>query len=61
MNREADLGNGATAQVLLTTGWESARIAAVPSLVMVLAVVVALTPVAPRGCSTSSSGVSGSS
>ncbi|MCF6745045.1 hypothetical protein E9529_12300 [Blastococcus sp. KM273128] len=37
----ADVGNGATAQVLLTTGWESARTAAVPSLVMVLAVVVA--------------------
>ncbi|MGY1724765.1 hypothetical protein [Blastococcus sp. SYSU DS0533] len=37
----AHLGNGAAAQVLLTTGWESARTAAVPSLVMVLAVVVA--------------------
>lgn len=37
----ADLGNGAAAQVLLTTGWETARTAAVPSLVMVLAVVVA--------------------
>jgi hypothetical protein len=56
----ADLGNGVTAQVLVTTGWESARIAAVPSLVMVTAAViagfgyglcplVALTPVGPAG------------
>jgi hypothetical protein len=37
----ADLSDGVTAQVLLTTGWESARIAAVPSLVMVTAVVIA--------------------
>ena len=37
----ADLGNGVAAQTLVTTGWESARIAAVPSLVMVAAVVVA--------------------
>ncbi|MGY1914440.1 hypothetical protein [Blastococcus sp. SYSU DS0973] len=61
MNREAHLGNGATAQVLLTTGWESARIAAVPSLVMVLAVVVALTPVGPSGLLGFVSGVCGSS
>lgn len=38
---EADLGDGATAQTLMTTGWESARVAAVPSLVMVAAVVTA--------------------
>ncbi|TFV52886.1 hypothetical protein [Blastococcus sp. TF02A-35] len=37
----ADLGDGATAQVLVTTGWESARITAVPSLVMVTAALVA--------------------
>ena len=37
----ADLGDGATAQTLMTTGWESARVAAVPSLVMVAAVVTA--------------------
>ncbi|MFD2090726.1 hypothetical protein [Blastococcus deserti] len=37
----ADLDDGVTAQVLLTTGWESARIAAVPSLVMVTAAVIA--------------------
>jgi hypothetical protein len=37
----ADLGNGAAAQTLITTGWESARLAAVPSLVMGAAVVIA--------------------
>ena len=37
----ADLGNGVAAQVLMTTGWDSARIAAVPWLVMVLAAVIA--------------------
>jgi hypothetical protein len=37
----ADLGNGTAAQTLVTTGWESARVAAVPSLVMVAAVVAA--------------------
>ena len=37
----AELSSGATAQVLMTTGWESARIAAVPSLVMVTAAVIA--------------------
>ncbi len=37
----ADLDDGVTAQVLLTTGWEGARIAAVPSLVMVTAAVIA--------------------
>ncbi len=37
----ADLGDGVTAQVLMTSGWESARVAAVPSLVMVTAVVLA--------------------
>ncbi|WP_448613889.1 hypothetical protein [Modestobacter sp. URMC 112] len=37
----ADLGDGVTARVLLTAGWESARIGAVPSLVMVTAAVVA--------------------
>ena len=37
----AELGSGAAAQTLVTTGWESARVAAVPSLVMVAAVVTA--------------------
>jgi hypothetical protein len=37
----ADLGSGAAAQTLVTTGWESARVAAVPSLVMAAAVVTA--------------------
>lgn len=37
----AELGDGVTAQVLTTTGWETARIAAVPFLAMVSAAVVA--------------------
>ncbi|RZU30491.1 hypothetical protein [Blastococcus saxobsidens] len=41
MATAADLGDAVTVQVLLTTGWESARTAAVPTLVMVVAAVVA--------------------
>jgi hypothetical protein len=37
----ADLGNGVAAQVLMTAGWDAARIAAAPFLVMVLAAVIA--------------------
>ena len=37
----ADLGNGVAAQVLLTTGWDSARVGAAPLLVMVLAAAIA--------------------
>ncbi len=41
MATAADLGDGVTARVLMTAGWESARTAAVPSLAMVTATVVA--------------------
>ena len=36
-----ELGDGVTAQVLTTTGWDTARVAAVPLLAMVAAAVVA--------------------
>jgi hypothetical protein len=41
MATAADLGDGTTAQVLTTSGWETARVLAVPFLVMVAAAVVA--------------------
>jgi hypothetical protein len=41
MATAADLGDGTTAQVLITSDWETARILAVPFLAMALAAVVA--------------------
>jgi hypothetical protein len=41
MATAADLGDGTTAQVLVTSDWETARILAVPFLAMVVAAVVA--------------------
>lgn len=41
MATAAELGDGTTAQVLVTSGWETARILAVPFLAMVAAAVVA--------------------
>lgn len=41
MATAAELGDGTTAQVLITSGWEAARILAVPFLAMVGAAVVA--------------------
>lgn len=41
LSTAADFDDGVTAQVLVTTGWESARILAVPSLIMVTATVLA--------------------
>jgi hypothetical protein len=41
MATAAELGDGTTAQVLTTSGWETARVLAVPFIVMVAAAVVA--------------------